>query len=60
MTKLAKTLEPEELENIKDVIVLITQLGDEHVAIRLQITKFIVAISHLLGKHGHSAADLVK
>ena len=58
---LAKTLESTEIESIKDVIILVTQLGDDTVpvAIRLQVTKFIVAISPRLGKHGTEAANLV-
>ena len=32
---LAKTLESTEIENIKDVIILVTQLGDEYIAMRL-------------------------
>ena len=56
---LAKTLESTEIENIKDVIILVTQLGDEYIAMRLQVTKFIVAISPRLGKHGTEAANLV-
>ena len=59
ITMLAKTLESTEIESIKDVIILVTQLGDEYVAIRLQVTKFIVAISPRLGKRGTEAANLV-
>lgn len=60
MTKLAKTLEPTQLENIQSIIVLATRLGDEYIAMRLQITKFIIAISRLLGQHGTGTTDLVK
>ena len=60
ITKLSRTLEYTQLENIKDTVMLVTLLGDDHVAMRLQITKFIIAISRLLGKLGGESADVVR
>ena len=60
MQALAKTMKPSELQSIQRIVLLITNLGDEHIALRIQSTKFILSISRLLGDHGDQVAEIVK
>lgn len=48
MTELVKTLKPQELSVMNDVIVLLQQLPETQIALRLTITEFITAISPLM------------
>ena len=71
MTKLVRTLKGDHLSDIKDLIFVVIQLidpnepknlqiCDNYVAIREQITKFIAALSRLLGQHENSVSTEVQ